>query len=174
MYYFLAIVLKDDIDDGSFLPAYVLCQSYTTTEKLSGWRINDYTSRIPKRSNPKILVTEITGHEDMISFMSSYQKVGPDGKHFHPTGALCWFSCNQYGDPKGDVIWIKRVPEFVYIFDYQNRGWQLVKKMQSHIPTLPEVISKEPMAENMPEKKIKTDHFKPAKRKEKNIWQTKT
>ena len=65
----------------------------------------------------------------MIQFMSSYQKMdSKTNKHFHPYGALCWFSCNQYGDPTGNVYFIKKVPEFRWIFDFSNRGFQQLKK----------------------------------------------
>ena len=61
---------------------------------------------------PKAMVTSVYGHEDMIDYMSTYRtqdKMG--GKHYLPEGGLFWFSCNEYGDFTGHVIFIKNVPD---------------------------------------------------------------
>lgn len=149
MYYFLAITLDANVDDGTFWPAYVLCKSWTTNEKRSGWVIVHYVDGLPTKRLPKVLVTEVLGHEDMIQFMSSYQKMDKNGKHFHPYGALCWFSCNQYGDPTGEVVFIKRVPEFRWIFDFSNRGFQQLKKMRAMKPGLIELLTSDLQLEKM-------------------------
>lgn len=108
-----------------------------------------YKDGLPARNLPKVLVTEITGHEEMIQFMSSYQKVDENGKHFHPRGALCWFACNRYGDPTGEVYVIKRVPEWRWIFDFANRGFQQLKKTRSRIPELKELFISDAQEEKM-------------------------
>lgn len=80
----------------------------------------------------------------MIQFMSSYQKMdSKTKKHFHPYGALCWFSCNQYGDPTGDVYFIKKVPEYRWIFDFSNRGFQQLKKTMNQKPSLKDVFTRD-------------------------------
>lgn len=95
-------------------------------------------------------MTEVLGHEDMIQFMSSYQKMdSKTKKHFHPYGALCWFSCNQYGDPTGDVYFIKKVPEFRWIFDFSNRGFQQLKKIKSEKPMINTILSRDVQLEEM-------------------------
>ena len=33
------------------------------------------------------------------------------GVHYYPSGALCWFETNQYGDPTGTVYFIKKIPD---------------------------------------------------------------
>ena len=149
MYYFIAIVLDADILNGSFSPAYVLCKSYTTNEKRSGWRIISQVDGRPTSMLPRVLVTETIGHQDMVDFMSSYQKKGADGKHFHPRGALCWFSCNRYGDPTGETVFIKRVPDFIWIFDFENRGFQKLKRDRAQRKTYKELLVSEPNAEVM-------------------------
>lgn len=148
MYFFLAITLDADVLNGSFWPAYVLCKSYTTSEKRSGWRIVRMEGGVPTSRLPRVLVTETTGHEEMIEFMSSYQVMHPKTKkHYHPKGALCWYSCNQYGDPTGEVVFIKKVPEYVWIFDFSNKGFQKLKKTLAVKPQLNEVLSSEPETE---------------------------
>ena len=149
MYYFLAITLDQNIRDGTFWPAYILCKSWTTSERRSGWRIIRQVDGVPTSNLPRVLVTEILGHEEMIQFMSSYQKMDENGKHFHPKGALCWYSCNKYGDPLGDVIFIKKVPEWRWIYDFANRGFQQLKRTLSAKPKLNEVLSSDVQEEQM-------------------------
>lgn len=144
MFYFLSISLQKDVVNGTFWPAYVLCKSYTTSEKRSGYKIVKIEDGVQLRSNPRVLFTETTGHEDMINFMSSYQCQDKKGKHYHPKGYLCWYGCNQYGEMNGFVQPIKRVPEFVWIYDFGNRGYQRLKREQSEKPKLNDIISREP------------------------------
>lgn len=122
----------------------MLCRSYTTSDKRSGYQIIKIENGIPLKNNPKILFTETLGHEDMISFMSSYQCQDKKGKHYHPRGFLCWYGCNQYGEWNGFVQPIKKVPEYVWIFDFENKGFQKLKKDRAKKPTLSEVIAKDP------------------------------
>lgn len=130
--------------NGSFWPAYVLCKSYSTSEKRSGYRIIKIVDGNQLRPNPRVLFTETLGHEDMINFMSSYQCMDKKGKHYHPRGYLCWYGCNKYGEMNGYIQPIKRVPEYVWIFDFSNKGFQKLKRDQSNIPKLNEVIASEP------------------------------
>ena len=150
MYYFLAITLDGNVRDGTFWPAYVLCKSWTSSDKRSGWQIIHYEEGIPTRSLPKVIVTEILGHEEMIQFMSSYQKVdSKTHKHFHPHGALCWYECNQYGDPTGVVYFIKRVPEWRMIYNFAERGWQQLKRTLARRPELNELLNSDVHSEQM-------------------------
>lgn len=144
IYFFLAISLQKDVISGMFWPAYVLCKTYTTSEKRSGYKIVKIEDGVQLKTNPRLLFTETLGHEDMINFMSSYQCQDKKGKHYHPKGYLCWYGCNQYGEMNGFVQPIKRVPEYVWIFDFKNKGFQRLKREQSIIPRLNEVISREP------------------------------
>lgn len=142
MFYFIAIVLDENIRNGTFWPAYVLCRSWTTNEKRSGWRVIRYKDGLPSSNLPKVLVTEVVGHEPMIQFLSSYQKMDyKTKKHYHPYGALCWFSCNQYGDPQGEVYFIKKVPEWRWIYDFSNRGFQQLKKTEEKEKKLNELFT---------------------------------
>lgn len=166
MYFFIGIVLDADILNGSFSPAYVLCNSYTTSEKRSGWRIISQLDGVPKQRLPRVLVTEIVGHQDMIDFMSSYQRTDAAGKHFHPRGALCWFSCNRYGDPTGDAVFIKSVPEFIWIFDFDKKGFQKLKKDRERIKTYKELLTSEPQAEAMKFSDIKVKPHQESHRKD--------
>ncbi len=101
---------------------------------------------MPARNIPRVLFTETIGHEDMIDFMSSYQCQDKKGKHYHPHGYLCWYECNRYGEPNGKVIPIKKVPEFVWIYDFANKGYQKLKKDREKVMKLNEVIAGEPRA----------------------------
>ena len=84
------------------------------------------------------------GHDDIINFMSSYQCQDKSGKHYHPRGFLCWYECNRYGDPTGVVHLIKKVPEFIWIYNFSERGYQRMKKDQEKQKKLNEKLSSEP------------------------------
>ena len=78
----------------------------------------------PSKNLPKILVTEPTGHEDLLNFLSVYQTQDRfKGPHYHPEGALCWYSCNQYGEPLGGVIFARKVPvkELMWSFELKKK-----------------------------------------------------
>lgn len=131
--------------NGTFWPAYVLCKSFTTSKKRSGYRICNIVEGIQKSKLPRVLFTEMTGHEDMINFMSSYQVVIKK-KHYHPRGWLCWYGCNQYGDPNGFIRPIKKVPEFIWFFNYSLKGFQKLKKDREFKEVkLNELLSREPL-----------------------------
>lgn len=103
----------------------------------------------------------------MIQFMSSYQKTDPKTKkHYHPKGALCWFSCNQYGDPTGEVVFIKQVPEWRWIFDFSNRGFQQLKRTREKEPELKELFNASDKEEPMPYSDIKHKLHQNSKRKD--------
>ena len=174
MYYFLAISQQRDVINGSFWPAFVLCQSYTTSEKRSGYKIIKIINGVQTRKIPRILFTEMTGHEDMINFMSSYQTQDKEkGKHYHPHGYLCWYGCKQYGEPNGFVQPIKKVPEYVWIFDFQNKGYQRLKRERKQKPSLNELLTREPQGFLYKESDVKAilsqaTKFSDRKRREKD------
>ena len=122
----------------------MLCQSYSTSEKRSGYVIVKIENGIQIKSNPRVLFTETTGHEDMINFMSSYQAQDKKRRHYHPKGMLCWYGCNRYGEMNGYVQPIKHVPEYVWIFDFKNKGYQRLKREREQRPSLTEVIARDP------------------------------
>ena len=155
MYFILAICLQKDVSNGSFWPSYILCRAYTTSEKRSGYRIIKMFEGMPARNIPRVLFTEMTGHEDLISFMSSYQCQDQNGKHYHPHGYLCWYECNRYGEPTGNVIPIKRVPEFIWIYDFASKGFQKLKKDQEKKLKMNEVLSLQPRASPMDRTDVK-------------------
>lgn len=163
----MAITLNADVVNGSFWPSYVLCQTYTTSEKRSGYQIVKQLDGIPAKKLPRVLVTETTGHEDMINFMSSYQCQDKKGKHYHPRGMLCWYGCNSYGEPVGIVQPIKRVPEYVWIYDFKNKGYQRLKREQSYIPPLKEVLTRDNKSLPLDNANKKAKLHQISKRKEK-------
>ena len=145
MSYFLAITLEADVLNGSFWPSYVLCKGYVTSASRSGLRVVKQLSGKPSSNTPKLLVTETYGHDELVNFMSSYQTQDRrNGKHYHPHGYLCWYQCNDYGEPTGTVQLIKKVPEYVWIFDFANKGYQRMKKDMAKKKTIQEVLTAEP------------------------------
>lgn len=76
----------------------------------------------PSKNLPKVLVTETSGHDELLDFLSVYQtQDGFQGKHYHPEGALCWYACNQYGEPTGEVVYARKVP-------IENLMWSFTQK----------------------------------------------
>jgi len=57
-------------------------------------------------------VTSIYGHDDMLDYLSDYRTQDKmRGVHYYPSGALCWFETNQYGDPTGSVYYVRKIPD---------------------------------------------------------------
>ena len=116
MYWFLAIVKKEDVEAGNWIPSYVLCASHGEKETRSPWRvIKDMKTY---KNMPKVLVTTPLGHEAMIEFLSHYRtRDHMHGSHFrstkkyYPEGILCWFPCDRYGNRDGPALIVKRVPD---------------------------------------------------------------
>lgn len=78
----------------------------------------------PSKNLPKILVTETTGHDALLDFMSVYQTQDYfKGPHYHPEGMLCWYSCNKYGDLTGKVVVARKVP-------IESLKWSFAKKKE--------------------------------------------
>lgn len=173
MLYFLAITLQADVVNGSFWPSYVLCKTYTTSESRSGYRIVKQLNGTPSSNIPRVLVTEMTGHEDLIKFMSSYQTQDKkNGKHYHPYGYLCWYEANNYGEPTGVAHVIKKVPEYVWIFDFANKGYQQMKRDKAKEKTIPEVLTAEPrmtLLDTVVKPKLHNDWQEKNKKKKKKV-----
>lgn len=59
-----------------------------------------------------MLVTSIYGHDDMLDYLSDYRTQDKfKGVHYYPSGALCWFESNRYGDPTGAVYYARKIPD---------------------------------------------------------------
>ena len=66
----------------------------------------------PKMNLQKVLVTSIYGHDDMLDYLSDYRTQDKfRGVHYYPSGALCWFETNQYGDPTGTIYYARKIPD---------------------------------------------------------------
>jgi len=67
----------------------------------------------------------------MITYLSAYRTQDKmRGVHYYPSGALCWFETNRYGDPIGAVYYIRKVPdmELIEIPRRQRSFKQVLKK----------------------------------------------
>ena len=94
---------------------------------------------------PKVLVTSIYGHEDMIDYLSDYRTQDKmRGVHYYPSGALCWFETNQYGDPLGPVYYVRKIPDMKLLdLPKGQRGYKRLLKRQKAKPKLKDLITKE-------------------------------
>ena len=120
MFHFLGIVADDDYKAGKIIPSYILCQAHGKSENRSGWRVIKQNKDSSLLNMPKVLVNSLTGHEDMIDFLSSYRTRDhmhgdkhydhDETKKYYPVGAMFWFSCNEYGEPGNYAVFITTVP----------------------------------------------------------------
>lgn len=102
----------------------ILCRSVVKSASRTGLRILKVLDGKPSKNLPKILVTETSGHDELLDFMSVYQtQDGFKGKHYHPEGYLCFYSCNSYGDPTGEVVIARKIP-------IKSLMWSFAKKRE--------------------------------------------
>lgn len=154
MYWFLALVLKEDVASGAFWPSFILCQARTTSDKRTGYRVIKQVAGEPAVNIPKVMVTELIGHDDLINFLSVYQANDIKKGHYHPVGALFWFECNQYGEPTGHAVYIRNVP-------IEKLMWKFAKKKEYRLDlmnyrrSLVEVLTEDKQEEAMPKTAIK-------------------
>ena len=113
MFAFLGVVSDDDLERSIIEPSYVLCKTVPITGYTAGYRIVAMDSRFKELT--KVLVTTLTGHEDLIEYMSTfrtvkyYRKKDRTRKVVH--GAMFWFPCNEFGErTKEQAIFITKVP----------------------------------------------------------------
>ena len=94
---------------------------------------------------PKVLVTSIYGHDDMLDYLSDYRTQDKlRGVHYYPKGILCWFETNQYGDPTGSVYLIKRIPDMRLLDLPRNqRGYRRLLKQQKTNKSIKYSLTKE-------------------------------
>jgi len=117
--YFLAIVLRKNIEDGEIYPAHILCQSNGRSEHRTGWRVCNVTTGKPC-GLPKVMVYSPYGNDEIIRFLSNFRTrdhMHNGGyeheatKKYYPEGALFWFECNRYGEMTGPALFVKFVPD---------------------------------------------------------------
>lgn len=116
MYAFLGIVHEKDILKGNFVPSAVLCSS-----RVGGLLVVDTNQT--HHQLPKLLVTELWGHEDMIQRMYErrQKEVEPKTSITNPRrrkgrkrprvktrGKVFWFLCDMYGNPTGEAIMVDK------------------------------------------------------------------
>lgn len=94
---------------------------------------------------PKVLVTSIYGHDDMLDYLSDYRTQDKmRGVHYYPSGALCWFECNQYGDPIGTVYYARKIPNMDLLkIPRRQRGFAGLLNKQKKKENLKEKFAKE-------------------------------
>lgn len=116
MYAFLGLVRAKDLLKGNLVPVRVLC--------IGGKTIRVMDTAQTYRDYPKLLFTELWGHEDMIRRMYEHRQ-----KEFEPKtlagkprrsrklkkrpraiirGKVFWFLCDMYGNPTGEAIMVEK------------------------------------------------------------------
>ena len=115
------------------------------SEMRSGWRIVKQFDGTSCFNLPKVLVTSIFGHDDMLDYLSDYRTQDKmRGVHYYPKGALCWFECNQYGDPIGTVYIARKIPDLKFLaLPKKQRGYQQLLKKYKRKLSIKELLTRE-------------------------------
>lgn len=94
---------------------------------------------------PKVLVTSIYGHDDMLDYFSDFRTQDKmRSVHYYPKGALCWFETNQYGDPIGSVYFVRKIPDMKLINSpLSERGFKRLKAQQKKRKTIKDALTRE-------------------------------
>ena len=122
-----------------------MCHAVSTSKNRSGLRVIKQLDGNPKINLPKVLVTSIYGHEDLLDYLSDYRTQDKfKGKHYYPYGALCWFETNRYGDPIGKVYYAKKIPDMKYLdIPRRQRGFRRMLNRQKQKKKINELLAKE-------------------------------
>ena len=105
-----------------------------------------YYGGVPTSNLPKVLVTDPRKHQDLVNYMSVYQTQDEfRGKHYHPVGAVCWYECNAYGEPTGNLIYIHKVPVQELMWDFnKKREFKRINPDKPERKTIQYLLSHEP------------------------------
>lgn len=154
MYYFLAIVKQNDVNNGKIIPSYILCLTKGNSQNRSGWRVYKAGAGLSNDA-PKCLVSSLVDRncQLMISFMSNYRTRDhmQNDRHYrkkekkmkyYPKGALCWFGCNIYGQREGPVVFIKNVPDKNAKYKQSDSGLQQIKDANNKAYTFRQLLMK--------------------------------
>ena len=134
MYWFLAIVKKEDVEAGNWVPSYILCSSHGQKKTRSPWRVIKDMKTFGNM--PKVLVTTPIGQDAMIAFLSNYRtrdhmhgSYYRSTKKYYPEGLLCWFPCDKYGTQQGPALIVKKVPDKSIKNRDSDQGLSTYKRM---------------------------------------------
>lgn len=91
------------------------------------------------------MVTSIYGHNDMLDYLSDYKTQDKyKGVHYHPSGALCWFETNRYGDPTGAVYYVRKIPVKELLYKpWEERGYKKLLRQRSERKSIKDALTKE-------------------------------
>ena len=122
-----------------------MCSAQTQSNKRSGYRVVKQFDGNTKFNLPKVLVTSIYGHDDMLDYLSDYRTQDKmRGVHYYPSGALCWFETNQYGDPLGPVYYARKIPDMKLLeIPRRQRENKKLKLEQKKVISLKEKLVKQ-------------------------------
>lgn len=81
----------------------------------------------------------------MLDYLSDYKTQDKyRGVHYYPSGALCWFETNRYGDPTGSVFYARKIP-VKELFDkpWEERGYKKLLRQRSEQKSIKDALAKE-------------------------------
>ena len=95
----------------------------------------------------------------MLDYLSDYRTQDKmHGVHYYPSGALCWFETNQYGDPTGTVYYVRKIPDMELLEKpFMQRGLKKLKQKKIY-NVKDSLIRTRPDMEVLPTKKPRFDN----------------
>lgn len=81
----------------------------------------------------------------MLDYLSDYRTQDKlRGVHYYPVGALCWFECDQYGNPTGSVYYARKIPDIkLFKEPKRKRGLKGLTEAQNRTISIKEKFTKE-------------------------------
>jgi len=81
----------------------------------------------------------------MLDYLSDYRTQDSfKGKHYYPSGALCWFETNKYGDPIGSVYYVRKIPDLnLLALPLKQRGYKKLIEQKNKKKNINEILAKE-------------------------------
>ena len=156
--FLLGIIADEDAKKGRFLPSFILCRSRSPSPYYPS-ALKVRAADTIRDSDIRVLFPTIYGYEHYVKFMSFYRRTTNEISSVNekgtitwvkvsPTGLLAWCKCNKYGEPTGEIIPIKWVPESKSDKKRDN-AWRYIAEHQLHLYTTKELFVNDPDTELM-------------------------
>lgn len=155
--FFLGILTDQSMHAGITSPDFVLCHNGNAKER--HWMVYmTGTVKLP----PRVLVTTMEGHDDLVQFLVSHRACTPYSrrkrkkaykKRYTPKGAIFWYECDIYGARTGPCYFVKRVGDFVDDINHTERDFRvkILNESLERQKDVPELLTENVFAAEIPD-----------------------
>lgn len=154
--FFLGILTDQSMHAGITSPDFVLCRNGNHSTE---WFVfpTDKTHHAPK-----VLVTTMEGHDDLVDFLVSHRAVNPrygkkrdpiGTKRYVPKGAIFWYECDIYGTRTGPCYFARRMGEYKSDADHYARDFRvnILRESLKRRKDIPELLTENVFAAEIPD-----------------------